>query len=92
MVGFRLLDSPEEGTRTMASELAIPQLGVTMTEGVLTEWLVEDGATVSAGQAVYVLETDKSETEIESPVAGALSIKVEAGATYDVGTVVAEIS
>jgi pyruvate/2-oxoglutarate dehydrogenase complex dihydrolipoamide acyltransferase (E2) component len=76
----------------MAAELAIPQLGVTMTEGVLSEWLVEDGAAVTEGQAVYLLETDKTETEIEAPVAGTLHIKVEAGNTYSVGTVVAEVS
>jgi len=72
----------------MATELAIPQLGVTMTEGALTEWLVEDGASVSAGQAVYLLETDKSETEIEAPIDGTLRIKEQPGATYPVGTVV----
>lgn len=76
----------------MAAELAIPQLGVTMTEGVLAEWLVEDGASVTAGQPVYLLETDKTETEIEAPAAGTLSIKAQAGDTYGVGTVVGEIS
>lgn len=76
----------------MAAELAIPQLGVTMTEGVLAEWLVEDGSSVTAGQPVYVLETDKTETEIEAPAAGTLSIKAQAGDTYGVGTVVGEIS
>lgn len=76
----------------MASELAIPQLGVTMTEGSLAEWLVEDGATVEAGQPIYVLETEKTETEIEAPVGGVLSIKAEAGETYQVGMVVGEIT
>jgi pyruvate dehydrogenase E2 component (dihydrolipoamide acetyltransferase)/2-oxoglutarate dehydrogenase E2 component (dihydrolipoamide succinyltransferase) len=76
----------------MAAELAIPQLGVTMTEGVLAEWLVEDGATVTVGQPVYLLETDKTEAEIEAPASGMLTIKAQAGDTYDVGTVVGEIS
>lgn len=75
----------------MSMELAIPQLGVTMTEGVLTEWLVQDGASVSAGDPVYLLETDKSETEIEAPIDGTLSIKAQAGETYSVGTVVGEV-
>jgi pyruvate/2-oxoglutarate dehydrogenase complex dihydrolipoamide acyltransferase (E2) component len=75
----------------MASEIAIPQLGVTMTEGVITEWLVEDGEVVAAGQPLYVLGTDKTETEIEAPVAGTLTIKAQTDETYAVGTVVGEI-
>ncbi|WP_182377728.1 lipoyl domain-containing protein [Nocardioides sp. WS12] len=72
-------------------ELSIPQLGVTMTEGTLAEWLVADGASVGAGEALYVLETDKTMTEIESPAAGVLTIKVEPG-DYEVGTVVGELN
>lgn len=72
-------------------ELSIPQLGVTMTEGTLSEWLVADGATVSAGQALYLLETDKTTTEIESPGAGVLTIKAEPG-DYEVGDVVGELN
>lgn len=75
----------------MAAELAIPQLGVTMTEGVLAEWLVADGTAVATGQPVYVLETEKTQTEIEAPADGTLSIMAQAGETYGVGTVVGEI-
>lgn len=75
----------------MAFDLAIPQLGVTMTEGELTEWLVDDGDTVETGQPLYVLATDKTETEIEAPVAGTLSIKAGPEEVYAVGTVVGSI-
>lgn len=75
----------------MAVEVSIPQFGVTMEEGVLSEWLVEDGATVEAGEPIYVLETDKTESEIESPAAGVITIKAEAGGTYACGTPVAVI-
>ncbi|HVW44611.1 MAG TPA: biotin/lipoyl-containing protein [Amycolatopsis sp.] len=75
----------------MAFELSIPQLGVTMTEGTLSQWLVEDGGTVHAGDPIYLLETDKTETEIEAPVDGVLRIKAEPG-DYAVGTVVGELS
>ncbi|GAB2964727.1 lipoyl domain-containing protein [Amycolatopsis acidiphila] len=75
----------------MAFELNIPQLGVSMTEGELVEWLVEDGAGVRAGDPVYLLATDKTETEIEAPVDGVLRIKAEPGETYPVGTVVGEL-
>jgi len=69
-------------------EIKIPQLGVTMTEGDITEWLVENGASVTEGEPLYNLATDKAETEIESPGAGTLEILGEVDTTYAVGTVV----
>lgn len=75
----------------MAVEVSIPQLGVTMEEGVLLEWLAEDGAPVRSGDVLYTLETDKAENEIESPADGTLRIKATEGETYAVGTVIAEI-
>lgn len=76
----------------MATEIRIPKLGVAMTEATLVEWLVADGDTVGSGGALYRIETDKVENEIESPAAGRVSILAQAGATYAVGTVVAEIA
>lgn len=75
----------------MAIIISIPKLGVAMTEGSLVEWLVEDGATVAAGEPLYLLETDKVENEIESPTSGVLRRMVAAGAAYPVGTKIAEI-
>lgn len=73
-------------------EIAIPKLGVTMEEGTLTSWLVEDGAQVQAGQPLYLLESDKTEMEIESPADGVIELVGGVGETYEVGTVVARIS
>ncbi|WP_067662702.1 biotin/lipoyl-containing protein [Nocardia miyunensis] len=75
----------------MAHELLIPQLGVTMTEGTITEWLVEDGEAVQEGDVLYTLATDKTETDIESPAAGTLIIVGEVEVEYPVGTVVGRI-
>jgi pyruvate/2-oxoglutarate dehydrogenase complex dihydrolipoamide acyltransferase (E2) component len=61
------------------AELAIPKLGVTVTECHLREWLVEDGATVTNGQPVYVLETDKTDAEIEAIADGILRHEVGGG-------------
>ncbi len=61
------------------------------TEGKLSEWLVEDGAMVEAGQPIYSLETDKSVQEIEAPESGKLVHKQPAGETYAVGTEIGEI-
>lgn len=75
----------------MPTTLTMSKLQMSTTEGTLTEWLVEDGATVVAGQAIYALETDKSVQEIEAPESGRLIQKAAAGETYPVGTEIGEI-
>jgi pyruvate/2-oxoglutarate dehydrogenase complex dihydrolipoamide acyltransferase (E2) component len=76
----------------MSTEILLPKLGFSMNEGVLTRWLVEDGAAVAQGQPLYELESDKSLQEVEAPANGRLRILVTAtGETYPVGTVLGEI-
>ena len=75
----------------MAIPLNIPKLGVSMSEGTLVEWLVQDGDQVAEGQVIYRLETDKVENEVEAPAAGTIRLLVEPGQVYAVGTAVAEI-
>jgi pyruvate dehydrogenase E2 component (dihydrolipoamide acetyltransferase) len=72
----------------MATEVKIPKLGLTMEEGTVAEWLVPDGAAVTAGQLVYRLETDKVETEIEAEGGGVLHQLVAEGTTLEPGAVV----
>ncbi|TGD76224.1 biotin/lipoyl-binding protein [Mangrovimicrobium sediminis] len=76
----------------MATKLTIPKLQMSTTEGTLAEWLVDDGATVEAGQPIYSLETDKSVQEIEAPESGTLTQSAAAGETYPVGHEIGEIS
>jgi pyruvate/2-oxoglutarate dehydrogenase complex dihydrolipoamide acyltransferase (E2) component len=77
----------------MATEVKVPKIGFSMSEGVLTEWLVEDGASVAEGQAIYALESDKSINEVEAPASGTLKILVQPDDDpIPVGTVVGEIS
>jgi pyruvate/2-oxoglutarate dehydrogenase complex dihydrolipoamide acyltransferase (E2) component len=75
----------------MSTELRLPKLGMSMTEGSLTEWLVAEGAPVEAGAFIYALETDKTVQEIEAPVSGVLRILEPAGETYEVGHLVGVI-
>jgi pyruvate/2-oxoglutarate dehydrogenase complex dihydrolipoamide acyltransferase (E2) component len=75
----------------MATTLRVPKLGVSMEEGTLVAWLVADGATVAAGAALYRIETDKVESDVEAPVAGVLRQQAPAGGTYPVGTPVGVI-
>ena len=76
----------------MATEIILPKIGFSMNEGVLAEWLAEDGADVTAGAPLFTLESDKSTTEVEAPVSGKLKIIAQVGETYPVGTVLGEIA
>ena len=77
----------------MTTNVTVPKIGFSMAEGVLTEWLVADGATVEEGQAIYSLESDKSVNEVESPTAGVIKILLQADdEPIAVGTIVAEIN
>ncbi len=62
-----------------------------MTEGTITEWLVEDGTTVAAGQPIYRIETDKTDAEIEAPASGVIRIEADPGEVLEVGTPIGEI-
>lgn len=75
----------------MTFEVTVPKIGFSMNEGLLAEWLVEDGAQVSEGQPLYALESDKSTNEVESPATGKIRILGTIGETYEVGAVIAEI-
>lgn len=75
----------------MATEILLPKLGFSMTEGQVAEWLAKDGDTVTAGQPLYSLEADKSTNEVEAPASGTLRIVVPTGETHEVGTVLGYI-
>ncbi|CAM2169565.1 Biotin/lipoyl-binding protein [Paraburkholderia sacchari] len=75
----------------MATQILFPKIGFAMEEGTLSEWLVADGATVIEGQPLYVLESDKSAQEVESPASGIVKIIAAIGETYKVGDVLGEI-
>jgi pyruvate/2-oxoglutarate dehydrogenase complex dihydrolipoamide acyltransferase (E2) component len=76
----------------MSTEVLLPKIGFSMNEGVLTRWLVDDGATVTQGEPLYELESEKSVQEVEAPASGQLRIVVTStGETYPVGTVLGHI-
>jgi pyruvate dehydrogenase E2 component (dihydrolipoamide acetyltransferase) len=73
----------------VATEVELPQLGESVTEGVITAWLVEVGDEVEADQPVVEISTDKVDTEIPSPVAGTVTeLKAEVDDTIEVGQVI----
>jgi pyruvate/2-oxoglutarate dehydrogenase complex dihydrolipoamide acyltransferase (E2) component len=77
--------------RSAVTEIRMPKPGDAITEGVLAQCFVEDGGTVTEGEPLYLLETDKVEMQIDAPASGTVTWKVERGGTYDVGTLLAEI-
>ncbi|MGH2346057.1 MAG: biotin/lipoyl-containing protein, partial [Chloroflexota bacterium] len=71
----------------MATEIFMPRMGYDMTEGKLARWLKHEGDTVSKGEAVAEIETDKVVIEVEAFAAGILRrIEVAEGRTVPVGT------
>jgi pyruvate dehydrogenase E2 component (dihydrolipoamide acetyltransferase) len=56
----------------MAVEVIMPVLGMTMESGVIVEWMKQEGDTVSEGDVLFTVETDKSVMEVEAKVTGTL--------------------
>jgi pyruvate dehydrogenase E2 component (dihydrolipoamide acetyltransferase) len=74
------------------TEVLMPQMGESITEGTITKWLKKVGDTVQRDEPIFEISTDKVDAEIPSPVAGVLSeIKVPEGTTVTINTVVAII-
>ncbi|MEG0459678.1 MAG: dihydrolipoamide acetyltransferase family protein [Vagococcus sp.] len=64
----------------MAETLLMPTLGLTMTEGTVDQWYKEVGDTISKGEAVVSISSEKLTHDVESPIDGVLlSIVVENG-------------
>ncbi len=75
----------------MSLEVKIPAVGESVTSGVISAWLKNDGDPVSKGEALLTLDTDKVSTEITADATGTLRIKAQAGAEVKIGEVVGVI-
>src|SRR6185437_15884205 len=76
----------------MPTDVVMPQMGESIFEGTLTKWLKKPGDSVQRDEPLFEISTDKVDAEIPSPAAGVLKeIKVDAGATVQINTVVAVI-
>src|SRR5699024_7715074 len=75
-----------------ATDVEMPELGESVTEGTITQWLKSVGDTVEVDEPLLEVSTDKVDTEIPSPVAGTLvEILADEDDTIDVGSVIARI-
>ena len=76
----------------MATEVNLPALGESVTEGTVTRWLKSVGDSVAVDEPLLEVSTDKVDTEIPSPIAGTLlEIKAQEDDTIEVGAILALI-
>lgn len=69
----------------MATEVRLPQYGMTMHEATVSRWLKKVGDRVVAGEVLAEVETDKVTAEVEAPVSGVLvGIDAPEGSTVQV--------
>jgi pyruvate/2-oxoglutarate dehydrogenase complex dihydrolipoamide acyltransferase (E2) component len=73
-------------------DVTLPRLADSLEEGLVSRWLKRPGDRVSRGEPLVEIETDKVNSEIESPYDGVLAeVLAEEGATVPVGEVIARI-
>jgi 2-oxoglutarate dehydrogenase E2 component (dihydrolipoamide succinyltransferase) len=72
-------------------DLKVPEVGESIQEALLAQWLKRDGETVRKDDILFVLETDKVSLEISAPADGVLRISVPEGQTVRIGAIVGRI-
>ncbi|HEX2941220.1 MAG TPA: biotin/lipoyl-containing protein, partial [Rhodopila sp.] len=78
----------------MATNILMPALSPTMTEGTLARWLKKEGDSIKAGDVIAEIETDKATMEFEAVDEGVIvKIEVPEGTEgVKVGTVIAMLA
>ncbi|MCG7291760.1 2-oxoglutarate dehydrogenase, E2 component, dihydrolipoamide succinyltransferase [Corynebacterium afermentans] len=85
-------EKPAKKASGDATDVEMPELGESVTEGTITTWLKEVGDEVEVDEPLLEVSTDKVDTEIPSPVAGTLiEILAEEDDTVEVGDVIARV-
>ena len=72
-------------------EIKIPEIGESILEALVANWMKEDGAAVAKDEIICELETDKVNVELNAEASGILHIAVPAGQTVPIGTVIATL-
>ena len=75
----------------MPREIYLVKVGMSMTEGMVSEWFVPDGGTVKKGELVYALETEKVNLDVDAEYDGTVKHMVEVGVMLKPGDVVGYI-
>ena len=84
--------APVSSGSASGTEVTLPALGESVTEGTITRWLKEVGEEVAVDEPLVEVSTDKVDTEVPSPVAGTLlEIRIQEDEDAEVGQVLAII-
>src|SRR5215207_1875755 len=84
--------APSSGGAAAGTDVTLPELGESVTEGTVSRWLKQVGDPIAADEPLLEVSTDKVDTEIPSPTSGTLlDIRVQEDETVEVGTVLAII-
>ncbi len=75
----------------MPREIYLVKVGMSMTEGMVSEWFIPDGGEVKKGDMVYALETEKINLDVDAEYDGIVKHMVEVGVTLEPGDVVGYI-
>ncbi len=76
----------------MRTDVVMPQMGESVTEGTVTQWLKTIGDKVDRDEPILEITTDKVDAEVPSPVEGVLvEVFVEPGQTVEINTIIAVI-
>jgi pyruvate dehydrogenase E2 component (dihydrolipoamide acetyltransferase) len=75
----------------MPTEVYLVKVGMNMTEGVVEEWYIPDGGTVSEGELLYRLETEKVNLDVDAEATGTVKHVIGEGITREPGDVVGYI-
>lgn len=75
----------------MPVDVVLPELGESVADAILVEWLKSDGEVVAVDEPLAVIETDKADVELPAPSAGVLHTLKADGETIEVGETIATI-
>jgi len=80
------------GGKGMAVQIVIPKLGLSMSDVTIVEWKAKEGEKVEQGSVVLVIETEKTEWNVEAKASGFLHILTQEGGKAKIGQVVGLIA
>ena len=69
----------------------IPRTAVAVAEATLQECLVDDGGLIQEGEPLFVIETEKVETEVEAGASGRVYWTAKVGEVFDIGAEIGRI-
>jgi len=76
----------------MKTDVLIPEIGESITSGIIAAWLKGEGDEVQEGEDLFELETDKATLAVPSPASGILSVTAQEGEEVRIGQAVAVIA